>query len=545
MTARSSRAPEPPTSPARLLIPGKGTKRRYILLSAVGLLELVALSVRVDTPEDGAGWIGLLANGDVVAKIGVVFLAAAGYQLLQLTATPTGIASDDHRWWAWLAAHLALFATFLTLAPQVMDAPSPAFPLAMFWLVLGSCSVATLVFCFAPPRALLGIVRRYYRLLLSSLVASVAAWLLGKALQQLWKPLSQATFWITHQILEMSGLDIDYSPELGIIGTDRFLVEIAPQCSGYEGIGLIVVFVSLYLVLFRKYIRLPHSLLLYPIGIAAIYIANALRLSALILVGHFSSAEDAVSGFHSQAGWTIFTALSLGLLALGRRCSFFHTLPRRRIETHLASRQASALLVPFLVLLGSGMLAATILPGSRLADAICVVATAAALWRFRASYRSLVWSWSWPSVAIGVAVFIVWMALVPGDPALDASRDAAIGEMPGWAIALWIAFRLVRSVLVVAIVEELAFRGFLLRKLVSRDFDSVPVGRLTFASLAISSALFGLLHPDWLAGTLAGAAYAIAQWQTRSVGGAIVAHGVTNALIAAVVLSQGHWSLWP
>jgi membrane protease YdiL (CAAX protease family) len=60
----------------------------------------------------------------------------------------------------------------------------------------------------------------------------------------------------------------------------------------------------------------------------------------------------------------------------------------------------------------------------------------------------------------------------------------------------------------------------------------------------ISSAAFGLLHERWFAATLCGGLYALAAWRTGRLRDAVVAHAVTNALIAAVVLASGRWGLW-
>jgi CAAX prenyl protease-like protein len=100
-------------------------------------------------------------------------------------------------------------------------------------------------------------------------------------------------------------------------------------------------------------------------------------------------------------------------------------------------------------------------------------------------------------------------------------------------------------VVTVPIAEELAFRGFLMRRLVSADFESVDWRRWAFFPVLISSVAFGLLHGDrWLAGTIAGVLYAAAlRWRGR-IGDAVAAHAVTNALLAAWVLISGHWGLW-
>ncbi len=50
------------------------------------------------------------------------------------------------------------------------------------------------------------------------------------------------------------------------LGTRTFQVEIAKECAGYEGIGLMWVTLGAYLWVFRARLRFPHALLLLPIG---------------------------------------------------------------------------------------------------------------------------------------------------------------------------------------------------------------------------------------------------------------------------------------
>jgi CAAX prenyl protease-like protein len=100
------------------------------------------------------------------------------------------------------------------------------------------------------------------------------------------------------------------------------------------------------------------------------------------------------------------------------------------------------------------------------------------------------------------------------------------------------------SVLVIPVVEELAFRGYLLRRFTSRDFESVAYCNTSWWAVAISSVLFGLLHGRWLAGSLAGLAYALAARRRDQLSDAIVAHAVTNGLLAVYVLATQSWHLW-
>ena len=100
------------------------------------------------------------------------------------------------------------------------------------------------------------------------------------------------------------------------------------------------------------------------------------------------------------------------------------------------------------------------------------------------------------------------------------------------------------SVVVVPLAEELAFRSFLTRRLVAADFTEVLPGQFSWPSFLISSALFGALHGRWLAGTIAGMAYALVLYRRGELGDAISAHAITNALIAAYVLATGAYTLW-
>ena len=95
------------------------------------------------------------------------------------------------------------------------------------------------------------------------------------------------------------------------------------------------------------------------------------------------------------------------------------------------------------------------------------------------------------------------------------------------------------------IAEELAFRGFLMRRLIATDFDLVPFPRVTLLALSISSAFFGVLHAGHiLAGILAGFLFGLVAMRRDRIGDAVAAHAVANALIGGYVLIFGVWHLW-
>jgi CAAX prenyl protease-like protein len=174
-----------------------------------------------------------------------------------------------------------------------------------------------------------------------------------------------------------------------------------------------------------------------------------------------------------------------------------------------------------------------------------VLAVGGVLWAFRRTYARWRWAWSWPAAALGAAVFALWLALEPPAPAgADAAFAARLASLPPALAAAWLLVRALGSAVTVPLAEELAFRGYLTRRLIAADFEAVPPGAFTWFSFLASSALFGALHSRWEAGALAGSLYALALYRRGSVPEAVLAHATTNALIAAYVLLTGSWSLW-
>jgi CAAX prenyl protease-like protein len=175
--------------------------------------------------------------------------------------------------------------------------------------------------------------------------------------------------------------------------------------------------------------------------------------------------------------------------------------------------------------------------------------TAAALWYFWRGARplcaTLFRDLSWRPFAIGTLAFGVWIGLDrAGGGAGGAFIFRGLAEMPAGLAAGWLFFRVAGSVLAAPIAEELAFRGYLLRRLSSADLDRPSSLRFSWLPFLLSSVLFGAMHGRWLAGAASGMCYAWAMYRRGKVSDAIIAHAVTNGLIAAEVLVCGHWGLW-
>ena len=147
-------------------------------------------------------------------------------------------------------------------------------------------------------------------------------------------------------------------PETFAFGTDAFVVDIAPKCSGYEGVGLNLVFLLAALWIFRDRLRFPRAWWLLPVGVALSFLANIARLVALVLVGVYISPEVGVGGFHSYAGTFLFCCLALSMVALALRSPWLSKdgPDARPLDAH-APNPVAPYLVPFLAMIAAGLLA--------------------------------------------------------------------------------------------------------------------------------------------------------------------------------------------
>jgi hypothetical protein len=168
---------------------------------------------------------------------------------------------------------------------------------------------------------------------------------------------------------------------------------------------------------------------------------------------------------------------------------------------------------------------------------VCVVA--GALWFFRRHYEELRPNFSWLALAVGVVAIAIWIGI-------DRFYPKFVKVEPFDPTGRWvfIAFRVFGAVAVVPLMEELFWRAFLIRWLVKEDFKSVPVGTFTWLSFAVTVALFGAEHVQWLAGLICGALYNWLYYRRKDIFACVVAHAVSNAVLAGYVLATGDWKFW-
>jgi CAAX prenyl protease-like protein len=152
------------------------------------------------------------------------------------------------------------------------------------------------------------------------------------------------------------------------------------------------------------------------------------------------------------------------------------------------------------------------------------------------------------TVLIALLVLVIWVApqeFLGAAPRLDGFNPEVFKENPAFYSATLI-FRFLRLVVAVPLLEEIFWRGFLLRDLISQDFTKVPLGTFSPLSFLVVTLLFGLAHfgPDFWPAILTGALYNLVAYRTRSLSACVLAHAVTNLVLGLYIMKTKQWGFW-
>jgi exosortase E/protease (VPEID-CTERM system) len=442
--------------------------------------------------------------------------------------------------------HVALVVPLVPLSYVLYGSHAvhlPFLALVVLWLGFALTAIVALCLVFAPWQVWRGALCSLgmawaYALGAAGLAASAMEWT-----QRLWAPTASVTFDLVRLILAPLLPTLRSDPANLILYTPSFAIQVSDICSGLEGAGLMLAFCGAWLVCCRREFVFPRALLLIPAGLLLVFSLNILRIAALMLIGDAGLTDVAVYGFHSQAGWIAFNCAACGVALVSRRSAWLQRSAARGVAVS-AENPTAAYLVPFLVVLGGRMIVLAVSGPSGPWYVLPALAGAVVLWHYRSGFARLAWRFSWRGVTAGLGVFVLWMLaahwLQPGN-ALHPIPDAAAEP---WS-TLWVLARILTSVVVVPIAEELAYRGYLLRRLAARDFAAVRFEAVGLWPLLVSAAVFGAAHGTmWPAAIAGGLVYGMLVIRTGRIGEAVSAHATTNGLIAAAALFGGHWEVW-
>ena len=331
-------------------------------------------------------------------------------------------------------------------------------------------------------------------------------------------------------------------------------MEIWPECSGYEGMGLIFALLAGYCFFQRHVLRASRAFLILPLAGIAMFFLNSIRIIILIAIGHFYSPKLALEGFHIVGGW--INLLFVFIISLTCLNSFNFFYRHQKPQSISTERRELPFLMPLILLISVGLFSKIFVVDFDWLYPIPVSMSAFAIFHFRKRFQPFAERSSFFACLIGIIVFYIWVYLIPNNENQNRIFIQGIQSAPLIIGLIWIVFRITGAVIIVPIAEELAFRGFLFpylesqfkNLLASKTFFSFSLQYIRsisiFLSLILSSIMFGILHSDMLAGSLAGLGFGAAYLYRRKVIDAITSHAITNGLLAIHVIYYGDWSYW-
>lgn len=522
-------------------------RTRILVVPAVLLAEIIGIAVAyqffatVDCHATGAQ-AGCELLRSLVARSIVSFAALGIYFWARPEAfrrlSQIGAARNGPGHWVW---GIHLIGVGLILLPLVVggsrNMTGEFFVALVPWLSGLVLAVATGVALVAP----LGVWRDWLRaerfaplpvLLVAVVIPDIANSLLPL---WNWQVLTDFTFDAVVAVLLAFAPDIYADPATYIIGTESFRVYISSQCSGLEGIALVTAFIGIYGFLFRRDLHFTRFwLIMLPLGLTLSWLLNIVRIAILVMIGAHISPEIAVKGFHSYAGWLFFTLLAVFLLFVAQVIPWIHRhAPSATQSIPLREDWLAARITPFVAFMVAGIVASAISVHPDLAYPLTALVMFLSLVYFQRHYWRLMTGIDPAAIAAGLLVGAGWIIFQPPASAADAALAAVLNGLGATVLALWIISRLIGTMLLVPVVEELFFRGYLLGRL---DFGG-RAGR--FFAVVASSAFFAMLHGRWIEAFVAGVIFALVMMRRDRLGDAVLAHVAANSIVAGWALING------
>ncbi len=159
------------------------------------------------------------------------------------------------------------------------------------------------------------------------------------------------------------------------------------------------------------------------------------------------------------------------------------------------------------------------------------------------------------AVSLGAAGCVVWVVLeVLQSEVLKAAglavwlprRAGYEVELQGISVsrAIFVSVRLLGLCVLVPLLEELCWRGFLAPFLIDDDFRTIAAGTMTKRSFLIVVVAFTSMHPEILAAVVWCSGMNLLWMRTRNLWACVAAHASTNLLLGGYVLATRSWHLW-
>ncbi|MGA0846130.1 MAG: CAAX prenyl protease-related protein [Luteolibacter sp.] len=177
------------------------------------------------------------------------------------------------------------------------------------------------------------------------------------------------------------------------------------------------------------------------------------------------------------------------------------------------------------------------------------------------------WSWKWSGIGILLGSIGIFFWLLPticydqlgltgktsgvlswlGVDARAEGFDPSIfeGSAAWWSVVF---MRFLRAAVVVALVEEIFWRGFMMRFVHDRDGDfwKQPFGRASWKSYLVVTGLFMAAHApiDYAGAFVYGSlTWLLCVW-SKNLGACVVMHAIANLLMGLYIMQTGKYGLW-
>ena len=395
---------------------------RAALVCAIGLAELMVLQLRLDQRailDSPRWWAQILWYYPALFQLGLVCLGSMAMLSRRDLAEMIRAARSQDSFSSALrffAIHAALFAVFFWLSfagfERGLAASSKAADLwFLAWTLCGLSALACWTFLLVRPSLWRAFLIASSRRLLWGAALGSALWLTATFVTgELFDFGRLPTLQAIAAVLRATGHEATYTMNPALIRIDGFAVSMSAGCFGYEGIALVLVFCTAYLVALRRALAFPRSFLLIAMAVAASWVMNVLRVTLLVLIGAYRG-KYAVEGFHSVAGWIFFAAIAAGVVALSQRPWFAKNPAAARPTEGARENPAAPYLLPLLVLLATAMVTRIFTRDFDTLYPLRFIFVGAALLAYRRQISELGWRGSSWAAVPGALIFAGWMAL--------------------------------------------------------------------------------------------------------------------------------------
>jgi exosortase/archaeosortase family protein len=209
------------------------------------------------------------------------------------------------------------YTHFITKRAAIFEAHS--FVMAGLWYLLGFIVLIAILFIFVDFRVFGNLIKTFKKEWILSSSFAVLFLATFPLVQRLWQPFAFFAGKMVAKALAFSHPGSWFNPTTNTLYVREFSTSIGEPCSGVEGMSLFIILFTAMLIVDWKRIYKGKALLLYPIGVIMMSVANIVRIYAIELLGYQISLKFGpdvahkivMDQFHSHFGWIFYTILIL------------------------------------------------------------------------------------------------------------------------------------------------------------------------------------------------------------------------------------------